>query len=112
MAARFVLPDLVANGEIALRRAFEAGHGAQAGRLARAGVAEQGADAAARQAEIDVEHEVLAVDMKTGGDFAAHRAFLRAGLKVYRPSRTTKLNSTMPPASQCAWVYSIASTWS
>ena len=32
-------------------------------------------------------------------------------LSSARHNSTTNENSTMPPASQCAWAYSMASTW-
>jgi hypothetical protein len=58
---RLVLPDFVTEREVTVGCSFQAGHGAQAGRLARAGMAEQGGDAAARQGQIDVEFEIVAV---------------------------------------------------
>ena len=82
MATAFVLPDLVTNCHVAVRGALQAGNGAQAGGLARAGMAEQGADPFAGQGQIDIEHEVATVDAEFGPDFTAHAIFLRAGLKV------------------------------
>ena len=52
------------------------------------------------------------VDPETGANFGIHATFFRAGLNVYNASSTTKLNSSMPADSQCACVYSSASTWS
>ena len=111
-AAAFVLPDLAAEGEVAGRGAFQPCHGAQQGGLAGTGMAEQRGDAMAGQGQIDREREIVAVDAESGLNFRAHKAFRRVGLKVYSASSTRKLNSTMPPASQCACAYSSASTWS
>ena len=77
-----ILPDRIAKGEQTVRCAFKSGHGAQAGRLARAGWTEQGADAAPRQGQVEVETEILAVDPEFRPNFAAHKALRRAGLKV------------------------------
>jgi hypothetical protein len=56
---------------------------AQDGGLARAGVAEQGADAALRQIEVDVEQEIAAVEADACADSRHQRCpFMAFGLKV------------------------------
>lgn len=112
MAACLVLPHRLVQREVTAGCPLQAGHGAQQGGLARAGVAEQRSDALAGQFEVDIEGECTALDAKAGLDRLAHRVFRLAGLKVYSAISTMKLNSTMPPDSQWAWVYSSASTWS
>src|SRR5574343_1448384 len=112
MLAGLLLPDFAAERKVAFASSFQSGHGAQAGSLARAGMTEQGGDAVAWQHEVDVEPEVVPLDAESGLYFLVHAIFRRAGLKVYSAISTTKLNSTMPPESQWAWVYSSASTWS
>ena len=108
-----VLPHLAAHREIAARGPLQAGHGAQAGGLARAGVAEQGGHALAGQGQVHVEGEAAPVDMEAGADLAHGRLPPSGcGLKVYSASSTTKLKATMPPARRWAWAYSMASTWS
>ena len=82
MSAGLVLPDRVAQRKQAARRPFEAGHGAQAGRLARPGRAEQGRDAGPGQGQVDIDREVVAVNPESRPDFGRHGAFRRAGLKV------------------------------
>src|SRR5690606_37926815 len=100
-----------------LAGALQAGDAAQAGGFPRAGVAEQGGDAAAGQLQIDVQSEVGVVQAKARVNpvVVFRPAHPRHPCRIrlpYSTSSTRKENSSMPPASQCAWAYSMASTWS
>ncbi len=80
-------------------------------------MAEQGAHAVVGQVEVGVEGEFppvrATIEPHLDAD-AAHRRVLLTdcGYSVYSTSSTTNENTSMPPASQWACAYSIASTWS
>ena len=120
-AAGIVLPDMAVDAHLALGT-FQSGDAAQAGGLAAARGAEQRGNALAGQLQIDVEHKVGALQLQAGGDHTViHGAGQGYRGELWRCARgcsqcsstsTTKAKTTMPPASQWAWAYSMASTWS
>src|SRR6185312_336645 len=119
-SAGVVLPDFAVHLHIAARRSLQPRDGAQAGGFARAGGAEQRADAAPRQVSLNIQRKVGVAHLQAQPDHVvggrAHR--MRpdrrrpVGFSVYSASSTTKENTTMPADSQDAWVNSSASTWS
>ena len=75
------------------------------------GSAEEHADAACGQLQIHLKIEAGPRQRETDVELLAHvstRVSLRRSSAS--ASSTTKLNSSMPPASQWAWLYSMAST--
>ncbi len=106
----FVLPDLAVHDHAALGGALQPGERTQAGRLAAARGAEQCRDAVAGQLQVHVEREAGALQAQAGED-VIHSGLLR-GCSQCSAISTMKENATMPPASQCACAYSMASTWS
>ncbi len=109
--ARIVLPHLVAQRDAGAGHALQARQHAQQRGLAGARVPEQRRHAAPGQGQVDIEIERAAVDPACERD-GRHRCVPRidCGYSVYKVSSTTKLNTSMPPASQWACAYSIAST--
>jgi hypothetical protein len=79
-AGGIVLPYLIAQRHVTTRCTLQPGNRAQARRLARTGMAEQGADAALRQVQVDVERKIAAVDLQAGA-YAVHqrRPFMVCG---------------------------------
>ncbi|MCY1185462.1 hypothetical protein D9M73_262390 [compost metagenome] len=66
--AAAVLPHLAIDFHIGLAGFFQAGEAAQAGGLARSGGAEQGADAAPWQLQVDVQGKGAIVQLQAGLD--------------------------------------------
>ena len=102
-----VLPGFAIHFEPA-RAALQSGDATQQRGLATTRLAEQGRDAASRQVEIDIQRKARVVQAELR--FYAHRDF--RPVSVYSASSTRKEKASMPPASQWAWPYSSASTWS
>jgi hypothetical protein len=111
-----VLPHLVADGDAA-GRALEPGQRAQQRGLAAARRPEQCADTARRQGQIDVEREAVARQAQRqldhgGGARGALGCVRRGRLTTCSVTSTSIANTTMPAASRCACMNSLASTWS
>src|SRR5690606_39200982 len=86
-----------------LRRPRQAGDDVDDGRLARAGSAEQGADAAAGQFDVDVENEVAALQPRADDDhFATPSRRARARLTCSAASRAAKARITDSTARRSA----------
>ncbi len=108
-----VLPDLAVDTDIPVGRLFQPCDATQAGGLAGAGMAIQRRDAATGQIEVDVEGELGVIHLQSDIDHRTHAPLHaeRALPLEYSASSTTKENTSIAPASQWAWAYSIASTW-
>ena len=102
-----VLPDLAIDDQPAARGPLQTRHAAQNAGLAAARGTEQSRHAASGQAECHAQRKAGMIQFEV--QFDAH-------LRRFQPlacnsSSTTNENSSMPPASQWAWAYSMASTW-
>src|SRR5690606_29292398 len=109
-------PCLAADGDAAGGSSLQVCNTAQQSGLAGPGVTEDRRHPTGRQACVDLKSEVrpavlqAQIDTALAGIEIDHYRSRWRELKVYSANSTRKLNSSMPPDSQCAWVYSSAST--
>ncbi len=113
-----VLPD-VSRHRHAAGTALQPRHGAQQAGLAASGRAGHRGDAPSRKAQVRFQREAPGprqaqphLDGIARGQAGGRHARLRAGCRACSASSTVNEKATMAPASQWAWAYSSASTWS
>ena len=109
-----VLPKLLTHKYQPLGRLFQARHAAQQAGLARARRSKQDGDTPSGQVKIGLEREVWAYQIQAQSQalFVAHGSTRTARWRsIDRPNKTANENTSMPPASQCACAYTMASTW-
>ncbi len=107
---RIVLPRLTVHSQRA-SGALQPGDAAQQGGLAGTGRAKQGGDTKRRRIERGIQYETFELQHEVRADLAHCVSFDNLPPARYSPSNTLNENNTMPPASRCAALYSIASTW-